>query len=156
MIQLEFTPEAIAALHHARYHHPHPRVQRKMDVLLLKSNGLSHKQIARIARVSVNTVTSYVRAYHQGGIDQLKQVRFYKPRSPLRDHTTTIEAYFIEKPPASIKEAVNIIANLTGIRRSATQVRVFLRSIGMRRRKVGMIPAKADIQQQDGHLSNSS
>ena len=149
MIQLEFTPEAIAALHHARYHHPHPRVQRKMDVLLLKSNGLSHKQIARIARVSVNTVTSYVRAYHQGGIDQLKQVRFYKPRSPLRDHTTTIEAYFIEKPPASIKEAVNIIANLTGIRRSATQVRVFLRSIGMRRRKVGMIPAKADIQQQD-------
>jgi transcriptional regulator with XRE-family HTH domain len=74
MIQLEFTPEAIAALHHKRYHHPHPRVQRKMDVLLLKSNGLSHKQIASITRVSVNTVTSYVRTYHQGGIDQLKQV----------------------------------------------------------------------------------
>jgi len=34
MIQLEFTPEAIAALHHERYHHPHPRVQRKMEVLL--------------------------------------------------------------------------------------------------------------------------
>jgi DNA-binding NarL/FixJ family response regulator len=70
MIQLEFTPEAIAALHHERYHHPHPRVQRKMDVLLLKSHGRSHKQIASITRVSVNTVTSYVRAYHQGGIDQ--------------------------------------------------------------------------------------
>jgi len=149
MIQLEFTPEAIAALHHERYHHPHPRVQRKMEVLLLKSNGLSHKQIARIARVSVNTVTSYVRAYHEGGIDQLKQVNFYKPQSLLRDHTATIEAYFIEKPPASIKEAVDIIAKLTGIRRSATQVRGFLRSIGLRRRKVGMIPSKADTKKQD-------
>jgi transposase len=149
MIQLEFTPEAITALHHERFHHPHPRVQRKMEVLLLKSNGLSHQQIARITRVSVNTVTSYVRAYKQGGIDRLKQVNFYKPRSPLHDHSGTIEAYFREKPPASIKEAMDIIEKLTGIHRSATQVRVFLRSLGIRRRKVGMIPAKADIQQQN-------
>ena len=70
MIQVEFTPEAIAALPHERYHHPHPRVQRKMDVLLLKSNGLSHKHIARITRVSVHTVTSYVHEYHEGGIDR--------------------------------------------------------------------------------------
>ena len=149
MIQVEFTPEAIAALHHERYHHPHPRVQRKMDVLLLKSHGLSHKKIARITRVSVNTVTSYIHEYHEGGIDRLKQVNFYKPRSPLCDHSATIEAYFIEKPPATIKEAVHIIAQLTGIRRSETQVRVFLHSIGVCRRKVGMIPAKADIQQQE-------
>lgn len=154
MIQLEFTPEAIAALHHERYHHPHPRVQRKMDVLLLKSNGLSHKQIARITRVSVNTITSYVHAYHEGGIEQLKQVNFYKPRSPLYDHRATIEAYFMEKPPATIKEAVEIIAKLTGIRRSATQIRTFLHSVGMHRRKVGMIPAKADIQQQDAFKKN--
>jgi len=154
MIQLEFTPEAIAALHHERYHHPHPRVQRKMEVLLLKSNGLSHKKIAHITRVSVNTITSYVHAYHEGGIERLKQVNFYRPRSPLYDHSATIEAYFIEKPPTTIKEAVDIIAKLTGIRRSATQVRAFLHSIGMHRRKVGMIPAKADRQQQDDFKKN--
>ena len=154
MIQVEFTPEAIAALHYERYHHPHPRVQRKMDVLLLKSNGLSHKHIALITRVSVNTVTSYVHDYHEGGIDRLKQVNFYKPRSPLSDHVSTIEAYFIEKPPATIKEAVAIIAQLTGIRRSETQIRTFLHSLGVRRRKVGMIPAKADVQQQEAFKKN--
>ena len=53
MMQVECTPEAIAALHYERYHHPHPRVQRKMDVFLLKSHGLSHKKIACITRVSV-------------------------------------------------------------------------------------------------------
>jgi transposase len=70
MIQLECTPEAIEALHHERYHHPHPRVQRKMEAVWLKSQGLSHKDIARLTKVSVNTVTSYLRAYHQGGIEQ--------------------------------------------------------------------------------------
>ena len=70
MMQLECTPEARAAWHHARYHHPHPRVQRKRDVVLLQSHGRSHKQIARIARVSGHPVTSDVRAYRQGGMDQ--------------------------------------------------------------------------------------
>lgn len=148
MIQLEFSPEVIEALHHERYHHPHPRVQRKMEAVWLKSQGLAHKDIARLTKVSVNTVTSYIRAYHQGGIEQLKHVNFYKPHSPLDDHATTIEAYFIEKPPATIKEACAIIEALTGIRRGETQVRIFLQSMGLRRRKVGMIPAKADIQQQ--------
>lgn len=148
MIQLEFTPEAIEALQHERYHHPHPRVQRKMEAVWWKSQGLSHKEMARLTRVSINTVTSYMRAYQQGGIAQLKQVHFYKPHSLLSNHTATIEAYFIEKPPATIKEASDIIASLTGIRRGETQTRTFLRSMGLHRRKVGMIPAKADIQQQ--------
>jgi len=70
MMQVECTPEAIAALHHARYHHPHPRVQPKMDVFLLKSYGLSHKKIACITRVSVHTVTSDVHDYHERGLDR--------------------------------------------------------------------------------------
>ena len=154
MIQLQFTPEAIEALHHERYHHPHPRVQRKMEAVWLKSQGLSHQEIARLTKISVNTVTSYMRAYQQGGIEQLKQVNFYKPLSSLNDYTATIEAYFIEKPPATIKEAIDVIASLTGIRRGETQVRTFLQSMGLRRRKVGMIPAKADIQKQEHFKKN--
>jgi hypothetical protein len=41
------------------------------------------------------------------------------------------------------------MTELTGIKRSATQVRKFLKSSGLKRRQVGMIPAKADIQQQE-------
>jgi hypothetical protein len=33
VIKLSFTEEAIATLHYERYHHPHPRVQRKMEAL---------------------------------------------------------------------------------------------------------------------------
>ena len=33
MIQIDFTPEDIDALHHERFHHPHPRVQEKMEAV---------------------------------------------------------------------------------------------------------------------------
>ncbi len=44
------------ALAHDRYHHPDPRVQRKMEVLWLKSHGLSHDDIATYADVSRRSV----------------------------------------------------------------------------------------------------
>ena len=36
MIAIDFTEEDIEALDYERYHHPHPRVQRKMEALWLK------------------------------------------------------------------------------------------------------------------------
>jgi hypothetical protein len=45
MISLDFTPQDIDALHHERFHHPHPRVQQKMEAIYLKSQGLLHKEI---------------------------------------------------------------------------------------------------------------
>jgi len=47
----------------------------------------------------------------------LKEVNFRKPQSELKQHTTTIEAYFHEHPPASVKEAMAMIEELTGIKR---------------------------------------
>ena len=41
------------------------------------------------------------------------------------------------------------IEELTGIKRSETQIRKFLISIGLRPRKIGMIPAKADPEVQE-------
>ena len=40
-IQLTFTPDIQEALHYERYHHPVPLVQRRMEVLWLKSHGLA-------------------------------------------------------------------------------------------------------------------
>ncbi len=65
----------------------------------------------------------------------------------------SIEAYFKEHPPASVKEAMAEIEELTGIRRSENRVREFLISVGMKRRKIGMIPAKADPEKQDSFLN---
>jgi DNA-binding NarL/FixJ family response regulator len=66
MRTITFTADDRRALAHDRYYHPDPRVQRKMEVLWLKSHGLNHDDIATYADVSRRTVqrtsTSIMRA----------------------------------------------------------------------------------------------
>jgi transposase len=126
-IHLEFTPEIIEALNYERFHHPVPLVQRRMEVLWLKSHGLPHAQLAQLGGVSETTMREYFQLYQDGGVEGLKQVNFYRPESELVQHATSLEDYFRQNPPASIKEAPSEIESLTGIRRSETQVREFLK-----------------------------
>jgi transposase len=149
LISIEFCDEDKAALNYERYNYPHPFVQRKMEAVWLKSQGLAHKEICRLTDVCSTTLTSYVRDYQEGGIEALKALSFRRPSSDLDDHRVTLEAYFREHPPASAKHAMSSIETLTGVKRSPERVRVFLKRMGMKCRKTGMIPAKADIQVQE-------
>ena len=58
-IQLDIPPETQEVLNYERYHHPVPLVQRRMEVLWLKSLGLAHDLIARAAGISENTMREY-------------------------------------------------------------------------------------------------
>jgi len=148
MIQLEFRFEDREALAQERFEHPHPRVQRRMEALWLKSLDLPHGLICQVCRISGNTLREYFRDYQQGGIARLKEVRCYRPASALAPAQTSVEAALGKQPPRSVKEAATRIAALTGVRRGLTQVRRWLHRLGLRYRKVGMIPAKADPQAQ--------
>ncbi len=68
MIKVEFTKEQIKQLHYLRFNHPHPRVQLKMEVLYLKSQGLSQNEIGNLAKVATETVRNYIKEYKEGGI----------------------------------------------------------------------------------------
>ena len=149
MIKIEFTDEETAALHYERFHHPHPRVQLKMEAVYLKSQGMAHSQIGRMCRISMKTLQRYLHEYQQDGVEGLKEIAFYRPKSELQAHRTTLEAYFREHPAATAVEAGAKIEQLTGIARKPTQVRQFLKSLGMKPLKVGMIPAKADVEAQE-------
>lgn len=152
MIKIEFHPGEIKALYSERYHHPHPRVQLKMDTVYFKSQGLSHQTICRLTGITGNTLRGYLREYQTGGLDKLKQLKFYQPQSKLMKHRESLDEYFKENPPATIKQASAVITKQTGIERSPTQIRGFLLKLGLKCRKVGMIPAKADVEKQTEFL----
>jgi hypothetical protein len=48
MLHLSFTEEDIQELGYLRYHHPHPRVQRKMEALLLKARDYLITRLPRV------------------------------------------------------------------------------------------------------------
>jgi len=156
MIRIAFTDEAIAQSHYVRYHHPHPRVQQRMEALLLKAKGLPHATIADCVGVCENTLRSYFIAYQEGGIDAVKQNNFYQPTSALVDHQETVEADFRQHPPATIAEPAATIERLTGIRRKPTQVRAFLQKIGMKRLQTYSVPEKHDADAQEAFKKTNS
>jgi transposase len=151
MIKIKFSEEDKASLQYERFHHPHPRVQMKMEALWLKSQGLSHDVITQLVGISANTLRSYLREYEEGGIEGLKEIRFYRPSSELMPYAESIEKQFRSSPPTSTNEAIAAIEKLTGIRRSPTQVRIFMKRLGMKHRKVGVFPAKADPDVQESY-----
>ena len=149
MISLHFTEAEIQELDYQRYHHLHPRVQRKLEVVLLKAKGLSHQQIAHCVGICGNTLHSYLREYQEGGIEALKRLNFAHPTSELEKHQGTLETYFKEHPPTTIPEACAKIEELTGVKRHPTQVRIFLKKMGLKRLKTYAVPAKIDVEAQE-------
>jgi transposase len=126
-MQLEFPPTLQAALNYERYHHPVPLVQRRMEALWLKSHGLPPGQIAQLVGITENTLREYFQLYCEGGVDGLKAVAIQGPVSALQAPYPSLEAYFRAHPPATIKEAQHAIAVVTGIKRSESQGREFLK-----------------------------
>lgn len=129
MRSFSFTPEVLDALRHERYSHPHPRVQQQLEVLWLKSHGLTHEDIARLADVSRRSVQRYLDEFLAGGLDRLRRVPWQGPTSELGPHQAALEDYFVANPPRSAQEAQAAIEAQTGVRRGLTQVRALLKQV---------------------------
>ena len=125
--QFDFSPEVVHEINYQRYNHLVPLVQRRMDAIRLKAYGLLHQQIAEILEISENTLRDYFELYEQGGIEKLKEIHYYQPESELKEYIVSLEQYFREHPPATIKQAQHEVEVLTGVKRSETQVREFLK-----------------------------
>ncbi len=98
-----------------------------MEVLWLKSRGLTHTEIARLTDLSRRTVQRYLGEYLEGGVAALRHVEFHRPQSDLATHARALEDYFLENPPRTAREAQRVIEELTGLKRGLTQVRAFLK-----------------------------
>jgi transposase len=127
MARLTFSEEDQQSLHQERFEHPHPRVQQRMEVLWLISQGLTYPLAARLAKVSEATVDRYVAVYRHSGLEGLREFHWRKPTSALLDHRDCLEESFRQNPPHTVAEACQRIKDETGIERRPTQVRAFLK-----------------------------
>jgi transposase len=149
MIKITFNEADIAALQYWRFQHPDPRIQVRMEALYLRSQRIPTREIPRLCGISKASFHRYLKAYATGGIEPLKHLEPRQPRSALHPHRAMLDAEFRQRPPATVAEAAARIEALTGIARKPTQVRQFLKALGRQPRKVGMLPAKADIEAQE-------
>jgi transposase len=117
-----------------------------MEALDLRSQGVVHRDIPRLCGISKASFQRDRTAYATGGSERLQHFAPRRPRSLRHQHRPTLEADFQPCPPATGAEAAARIEALTGSTRQPTQVRQCVNALGRKPRKVGMIPAKADVE----------
>ena len=149
MLRANYTDEERKKFQQLRYNYPDARIMRRFEILWLHSCGKFPPEIAEIVQQNPDTVRKVINDFRQGGIQLVTTIDSNHPKSDLEDHRVSIIEEFTKRPPASAKEAAARIEKLTGIKRSEQRVRVFMRNIGMKFRKVGAIPAKADLDKQE-------
>lgn len=144
MDAFEFTDEQVELLAYERFHHPHPRVQRKMEGVLLKAKGFLVRDICEVVGCCPNTLRNWLRDFQAGGVEGLKRWDSGGTTCELDGHTDAICEHLNQNPPHTLAEARDAIERLTGVRRSTTQVGEYLKRVGFKRLKAGSLPAKAD------------
>ena len=126
MLKLEYSREAVEALRYWRFHHPHPLVQLKMEVVLLRSQGVPNEQIQHRCGISKATLYRYLHAYQAGGVARLKELHFHRQESALMHQRRPLEEPLRAPPPATVAAAAAQIEALTGLKRGPPQTRQFL------------------------------
>jgi transposase len=141
MHRFTFSEDVRQALARERYHHPDPRVQERMEIVWLKSQGEKHERIAELAGTSRSTVQRVLKIFEKEGLDGLREFGWKGQVSALTPHRESLEAEFLARPPHTTAEACQRIQELTGVCRKPTRVRMFLReTLGLRWRKVAAVP----------------
>ena len=99
MPELTFPPEDLDTIRHERFHHPHPRVQLKMEDLWLKGRDLPHTEIADLASTSLRSVQRFLAEYRDGGLDRVRPTGWRGKPNELAHHRESLEAHFLENTP---------------------------------------------------------
>ena len=139
--RVRLTEEEQRVVNEERCCHPNLRIHEKMLVLWLLHTGLTRQQAAKAVGVSRATVQRYVAAFRQGGLDGLRQWNLSRPVSEMAAYRELIRASFEKQPATTIAEACERIFQLTGLRRGPSQVRKFLKDLGLKFYRVRAIPA---------------
>lgn len=124
--------------------------QNKIKLLTIRmhAEGAKHGFIAKVLNLHANTITNYLKQYSEGGLSASLEDKYYRPTSSLEPFVDCLKCSFKAAPVADAKQAVVRVESLTGIHLSESQARRFMKSIGMKARKAGSIPGKADSQLQ--------
>ncbi len=139
-LRIELTEEQQQIVNAERDCHAQGHVRRKMLALWLLHCGLTREKTAEVVGLGRATVQRYVTAFREGGLDGLRAWGVTGPVSDLAAHTQCIRDEFTRQPARSIAEAAERIETLTGIRRQPSQVRKFLKGLGLKSQRVRAIP----------------
>jgi len=138
-LRIQLTEEQQRIVDEERSSHPNLRIHEKMLVLWLLHNGVTRKKAAEIIGVGRATVQRYVVALGEGGLDGLRRWNVNRPVSEMAAYRELIRESFENQPARTVAEASERIFQRTGLRHGPSQVRKFLKDLGLKWRCIRAI-----------------
>jgi len=139
-LRIQLTEEQRQIVNEERSSHPNLCVREKMLLLWLLHNGLTRQKAAEIVGLGRATVQRYVVAFREGGLDGLRRSNLNRPVSEMAVYRDLIRESFEKQPARTVAEAGEQIFQLTGLRRGPSQVRKFLKDLGLKFQCVRALP----------------
>ena len=139
-LRVRLTEDEQHVVNEERTSHPNERIRERMLVLWLLHNGVTRQKAAEIVGVGRATVQRYVAAYRVGGLDGLRRWDPNRPESEMAAYRELLRESFEKQPVHTVAEAGERIFQLTGLRRGPSQVRKFLKDLGLKFQRVRVIP----------------
>jgi transposase len=139
-LRVQLTEEEQRVVNEERITHPNERIRERLLVLCLLHNGVTRQKAAEVVGVGRATVQRYVAAFREGGLDGLRRWDPNRPESEMASSRELIRESFEKQPVRTVAEACDRIFQLTGLRRGPSQVRKFLKDLGMNFQRVRMVP----------------
>ncbi len=154
MLTLQISEAEIAELKYEMYHYPDALAQKRFHSIYLKGIApeLSCQRIGLYVGLSRQKVSAFIQLYNQSGIQRLKFNNYGTNKSELESHSETLLLNLENTPVHQLSQAKERIESLTGIQRSLSAVKSFLKRNDFKYQKIGHIPSKVDIQKQETYL----
>ena len=139
-LRVQLTDKEQEVVNEDRISHPNDRIRERMLVVWLLHNGVTRQKAAEITGVGRATVQRFVAAFRDGGLDGLRRWDPNRPESEMAAFRELIRESFEKQPARTVAEAGERIFELTGLRRGPSQVRKFVKDLGLKYQRVRMVP----------------
>ncbi len=139
-LRVSLTEAELQIVNEEREWHPNLHVRRRMLALWSLHCGLTRAKAAEVAGISRVTMGRIVQEFRDGGLDGLRQWNVKGPTSELAAYRDLIREAFEKEPVRTVAEGAARIEKLTGLRRSPTQVRKFMKGLGMKWQSMRAVP----------------
>jgi transposase len=119
------------------------RARKKCLMVYLRKKGYQREEVAELLRIDEDTVTNYTKKYDESGLQGLLEENYHHTKSQLEPYTEQLKELFNKQVPHTVNQAIEMIDKETGICLKPSACREFLRKIGMKCRRCGVVPGKA-------------
>lgn len=148
MIEISLSANEKDTLSNLHQTHMHHVIRQRAHVILLRSEKISNLKISSLTGLCEASIVDYAHQYAENDIKWVTMLNFRKPVSRLESFDEAIKTHFENHPVSTITHACKEVLDLTGVTLKSTQMRAYLKKLGLAWRKVGGVPAKVNIEAQ--------